>query len=117
MLDEPPVATDGSTDRSLDRTLDALAHPYRRRILALVSDHTPRDEDEFGVGGLATEDDDLELLTTELYGVRLPRLTEAGYVQWDGGAKTIRRGPNFDEIAPLRRLMTDHEDELPEGWP
>lgn len=117
VLDAPPVMTDGSTDRSLDRLFDALSHPYRRRILLLVSEHNPRDEDEFSVEDLATEDDDLELLTTELYHAHLPKLAESGYIEWDEDSRTIRRGANFDEIAPLLRLMHAHQDELPNGWP
>jgi hypothetical protein len=112
-----PVVTDGATDRSLDRSLTVLAHPYRRRILLLVGQHNPRDEAEFSVDDLATDDDDLELLTTELYHVHLPKLVAARYIDWDEETGTIRRGPNFDEIAPLLRLMTAHEDELPDGWP
>ncbi|WP_187695785.1 DUF7344 domain-containing protein [Haloplanus rubicundus] len=118
-LELPPedIRTDGGGTSRLDRIFDVLKHPYRRRILMLVSEHNPRDEDEFSVGELATEDDDLELLTTELYHVHLPKLADAGYIEWDEDTHTIRRGPNFDEIAPLLRLMDDHQDELPEGWP
>ena len=96
---------------------DALAHPYRRRILLLVSERNPRDEDEVSVEDLATEDDDLELLTVELYHTHLPKLAAAGYVEWDEEGHTIRRGPKFDAIAPLVCLMDDHRDELPAGWP
>jgi len=109
--------TGGATDRSLDRMFEALRHPYRRRILLLVSEHNPRDEDEFNVEDLATESDDLELLTTELYHVHLPKLAESEYIEWDEDGHTIRRGPNFDEIAPLLALMDEHQDELPNGWP
>ena len=110
--------TRGSTaPSSLDRVFDALNHPYRRRILLLVSEHNPRDEDEFSVEELATEDDELELLRTELYHAHLPKLAESGYIEWDQNIQSIRRGPNFDEIAPLLRLMDDHQDELPEEWP
>lgn len=75
VLATPPVTivTDGSeTPRRLDGIFDTLSHPYRRRILLLVSDHNPRDEDEFSVDDLATEDDDLKLLTEELYQLHLP---------------------------------------------
>jgi len=111
MSHEPP------TSDSLDRMFDALSHPYRRRILVLLDEHNPRDADEFSVEDLATEDDDLELLTSELYHAHLPKLAEAGYIEWDEDTQVIRRGPNFAEIAPLLRLMTDHQDELPDGWP
>lgn len=96
---------------------DALTHPQRRRILMLVSEHNPRDEDEFVLKDITTEDDDLELLTTQLYHTHLPKLADAGYIEWDKEAHTIRQGPNFEEIAPLLRLMTDHQEDLPADWP
>lgn len=116
VIETTPVVTDGATDRSLNRSFAILAHPYRRRILLLVGQHDPRDEAEFSVDDL-TADDDLKLLTTELYHVHLPKLVDAGYIDWDADTETIRRGPNFGEIAPLLHLMTEHEDELPGGWP
>jgi len=110
--------TNGETGpNTLGRLFDALRHPYRRRILMLVSEHNPRDEEEFSVEDLATEDDDLELLTTELFHAHLPKLAEAGYIEWNEDTHTVRRGPNFDDIAPLLRLMHEHRDELPAGWP
>ena len=102
---------------ALDRMFDVLSHPYRRRILLLVSDVNPRDEDEFSTEELSTEDDELELLQPELFHAHLPKLEEAGYIEWDRAAKTVRRGPRFEEIAPLIRLMHDHRDELPAEWP
>lgn len=111
------IETDGRSTPLLDGMFDILKHPYRRQILMLVSEHNPVDEDEYSVEALATDDDDLELLTTELYHVHLPKLSESGYIEWDQDEWTIRRGPNFEEIAPLLRLMHDHQDELPEGWP
>jgi hypothetical protein len=111
------IKPDGGGPSRLDWMFDALKHPYRRRILMLVSEHNPRDEDEFTIENLATDDEDLELLTTALYHTHLPKLVDAGYIEWDEGSHIIRRGPNFEEIAPLLRLMDDHQDELPEGWP
>jgi hypothetical protein len=115
--DQPVVQTDGGSTAGLDRTFDALRHPYRRRILMLVSEHNPRDEDEFAAEEITAAADDLELLTIELYHVHLPKLVEAGYIDWDEETRTIRKGSDFEEIAPLLRLMTDHQDELPADWP
>lgn len=104
---------------ALHRMFDALSPPHRRRIRVLVSERNPREEDEFSVEGLASEDedDDLELLAIERYHAHRPKLAEAGYIEWDRDTYIICRGPKFDEIAPLRRLMDDHQDELPKGWP
>jgi hypothetical protein len=115
--DQPSVQTDGGSSAGLDRMFDALKHPYRRRILVLVNEHNFRDEDEFAAEEITTDDDDLELFTIKLYHVHLPKLVEAGYIDWDEEARTIGKGPEFEEIAPLLRLMADHRDELPADWP
>lgn len=104
-----------SHTRPLDRMFDTLANPYRRRILGLVSERNPRSQDEFSVDDLGKDDD--ETLATELHHVHLPKLVNAGYIEWDEDTGTVRRGPNFDEIEPLLRLLDEHRDELPDGWP
>ena len=105
---------------SLDVMFDALREPYRRQILLAVSDHNPRDEDEFTSAEFASDDadaDELDQLELELYHSHLPKLAENGYIKWNPETHTIRRGPNFDDIAPLLKLMKDHADELPADWP
>lgn len=113
----PDDQPDGGERPTLDELFDVLNHPYRRRILTLLDEHNPRREDEFSMDELSTEDDDLELFTTALYHTHLPRLADAGFIEWDRDEDVIRRGPRFDEVAPLIALMRDHEDELPVGWP
>ena len=101
----------------LDRLFDALSHPYRRRILTLLAEANPRDEAEFSPEELVMDPDDTELTTVALYHKHLPKLAEAGYIEWDRDTHAIRRGQRFDEVAPLIRLMRDHPDGLPGGWP
>lgn len=110
--------TEQRTDRpELDRMFDSLSHPDRRRILTLLSDHDPRGETELGPEEVAAEHDDPRLLERELRHLHLPQLEEREYIEWDGETRTIRRGPRFDEVVPLIRLMQNHRDELPDGWP
>lgn len=71
----------------VDRVLDALSARHRRLILL------------------------------ELEHNHLPRLTEAGYVEWDRETGELSRGQNFEEIAPILTLLEDHADELPSDWP
>ncbi|AHG01886.1 hypothetical protein HALLA_00915 (plasmid) [Halostagnicola larsenii XH-48] len=82
-------------------SLDRLA----TRVAAWHTDSTPD----------AVDDATLAEIRTALHHVHLPKLTEAGYITWNADTHTIRRGPNFDENAPLLRLMADHEDELAAG--
>lgn len=106
-----------SDRRELDRMFDILSHPTRRRILTLLSDLNPSDGDEFDPTEIATENDDPQLLATELHHRHLPYLEERGYIKWDRETRTIRRGSQFDQVLPLIRLMRNHHDELPNGWP
>lgn len=101
---------------ALDELFDVLSHPYRRRILTRLSDHYPRDEDEFDHEALASEDDP-DMPEIELVHSNLPKLDEAGFIDWDQESGVVRRGPRFGEIAPLIYLMVNHRDELPAGWP
>lgn len=103
--------------RKLDRLFDTLRHPYRRRILLLLSEQSSRGQDEFHVEELQTVDDEINRLTIELYHNHLPKLADAGYIEWDESTDIICRGDKFDEIGSLLELMEDHKEELPKGWP
>ena len=83
----------------------------------MLAEANPRDDDEFTPEELHAEDEDLDRFTTELFHSHLPKLAAAGYIDWDRETNAVRRGPKYDEIAPLVELMIAHEDELPEGWP
>ncbi|ADB63403.1 hypothetical protein Htur_4616 (plasmid) [Haloterrigena turkmenica DSM 5511] len=112
---------------AVTNTFSTLADPVRRYVLHYLDEqetpvsfdrlatrvavwHTDSDPD-------AVDDATLTEMRTALYHMHLPKLAEASYIEWDKDTHTIRRGPNFDEIVPLLRLMADHEDELPAGWP
>lgn len=109
--------TQSERGRTLDHLLKALSHPTRRRILAALSERNPRDEDEFEAVEFRSDDGDRAAFEAQLYHQHLPHLADAGFITWDTETNTVTRGPNFEEIAPLLRLMADHQDELPDGWP
>ncbi|WP_227376839.1 DUF7344 domain-containing protein [Haladaptatus halobius] len=97
-----------------------LRDSHRRRILLAVSNHNPRTEGEFTTDSFTpdeTSEDEIEGLKTQLHHVHLPKMADKGYIKWHPITETIRRGPNFADIAPLLKLMDDHEDELPADWP
>lgn len=104
------------TDSSpLDEAIDALSNPTRRRLLLSISECGPHEE--FSLDALATPGTDHDQLATQLYHVHLPKLADAGYVDWDGDVDTVRPGRDFDDVVPLLRLLYHHRDELPPGWP
>ena len=110
-----------NTGVSLDELFEMLSHEPRRRILVAVGRDNPRDEDEIASKLAATENegdlDTIELVKTKLYHVHLPKLDEAGLIDWNRESGRIRRGPRFEEIEPLLGLLDDNRDELPGDWP
>jgi DNA-binding transcriptional ArsR family regulator len=109
------------TGGSLSELFEILSHESRRRILMAVAQHNPQDEDDITSETVADKheeyDDALELLKQQLYHTHLPKLADGGFIDWDRDSGTITRGPRFEEIEPLLRLMHDHQDELPDNWP
>ncbi len=94
-----------------------MADVYRRRVLVEMLDHNPQDDDDVQLPeGITIADDDLATLRTQMRHVHLPKLEDAGLVEWDREANVLRRGPRFEEIRPLLKLMDDHADELPDDW-
>jgi hypothetical protein len=114
--DSPPDPAGGKRS-TLDQLFNALSHPYRRRILTAIATTNPRGEDDFTPAEFAGDDEKLEVFLTALHHNHLPHLDEAGFIDWDRETQAIRRGPRYDEIAPLVELMIAHEDELPADWP
>ncbi|SDD41371.1 transcriptional regulator [Natrinema hispanicum] len=101
---------------TLDEFFEVLSKSPRRRVLTALVDANPRDVAEFAPADF-TNDERREDVVTRLYHIHLPKLDEAGFIEWDSDSETVTRGPRFDEIAPLVELLTAHPDELPAGWP
>lgn len=119
MTDHSNSSRDATVRRepgSLDELFETLSQSARRHILTALVDANPRDEAEFAPTAF-TGDDRPEEASTRLHHVHLPKLEEAGFIEWDPESGTITRGPRFDEIEPLLELLVAHRDELPAGWP
>lgn len=96
---------------ALDTVFDALRNPYRRRILIELSDQGSRDGGAFSLEEFTTDDEDLEELRIVLYHSHLPKLATNSYIEWNPDMGQIRRGTNFDEVAPFLAMVLEHEDE------
>lgn len=92
-----------------------LSHPHRRRIITRLHDPNPPDEAEFELEELASGDE-LDSEAIDLFHNHLPKLAEAGFINWNQEQQIVTRGPQFEEIAPLIDLMCAHQDELPADW-
>ena len=108
---------DHPTRTTLDAALSILSDRYRRRLLLALLEHNPQDDDDPQIpADVDTEPDDREALEIAIRHAHLPKLDDAGLVEWDRETKTVRKGPQFDEIRPLLELMRNHVDELPDDW-
>ncbi|WP_205628434.1 DUF7344 domain-containing protein [Haloprofundus marisrubri] len=102
---------------AMDTMLDILANRYRRRVLVALLDHNPQDDDETQIpDDAAPDDEDPEELLLQMRHVHLPKLEEAGFIEWDQETNSVTKGPQFEEIRPLLELMANHGDELPDDW-
>ncbi|MFH5802123.1 ArsR family transcriptional regulator [Haladaptatus sp. CMAA 1911] len=102
---------------SLDSVLDAIANKYRRRLLVALLEHNPQDDDDPQIpADVEFEGEDLESLQIQMTHTHLPKLEDAGFIEWDRATNTVRKGPRFEEIRPLLELMHNHADELPDEW-
>ena len=98
-----------------DAAFRALADRHRRQLLLALLSHTPQDEvsvpDDVPLDRAETDE-----LRSELHHVHLPMLERHGFVEWDRQAKTVGRGPAYDEIRPLLEWIDRNRDELPADW-
>ena len=101
----------------LNRVFDALSHQYLCHVLQALEESTPHSKAGFVPAELDVGTDDFTAFKRRLVHVHLPKLTDKGYSEWDRKTNTVRRGENFDEIAPIVTLMREHEMELPADWP
>lgn len=101
------------TSRGMDRVLELSAHRRRRQILFMLRRGEPVTESGLAVRG--SRDDGGH--SGGVRHVHLPKLAEAGYIEWDRDTGEIGRGPRFDEVEPLLDLIENHSDELPPDWP
>ncbi|WP_435159799.1 DUF7344 domain-containing protein [Haladaptatus sp. DFWS20] len=104
------------THTPLDICLDALANNYRRRLLIALLEHNPQDDTDTQIANLTIEDKDVENLRIQMTHTHLPKLEDAGFIEWNRETNEVRKGPRFDDIRPLVQLMHTHADELPDGW-
>ncbi|WP_276260591.1 ArsR family transcriptional regulator [Haloglomus litoreum] len=96
---------------------EALPDPYRRQLLVALLQHNPQeDDDPDPLNVVADPDEDRQLLQTAMTHKHLPKPEEIGFIEWDRDKNRIRIGPRWDDIAPLLRLIQDHQNELPAGW-
>jgi hypothetical protein len=91
-----------------DTIADALGDQTRRNILLKLLDHNPVKPLEAMATHDTREDEKLQLIHTHL-----PKLDDMGYVTWDRENETIVKGPNWEAIEPVVRLLSDNRERIP----
>lgn len=113
----PPSGSDISKSILLrpgvDRIFDILSVRHRRLILLLLRQGTIETKDDVMLRGTSDPDED----EIALVHTHLPKLDDAGYIEWDPDTGEISKGPRFEEIEPLVELIETYADELPPDWP
>ena len=89
---------------------EQLSHPTRRYILLELAVADPGEA--FSLEDSTTEIDPAGQNRIELWHQHLPKLSNAGYVEWDKQTETLVRGPRFDAVAPILKLLIEHGDRL-----
>jgi hypothetical protein len=97
----------------LDRAFDALCDSRRRRILRLVRDHDAPAQGHVTVDDVVPDGPARDRIATRLHHVHLPKLADAGYVEWDRDSDTVRPGPRFDDVAPILRFLDANPGAVP----
>jgi hypothetical protein len=98
-----------------DELLNALADSYRRELLLSLLNHNPQDDDDSDP--LDIHDSDfVEESQFDIFMYHLPMLDQLGIIEWERESEEIVKGPDWDEFAPLLKLIANHKDELPAGW-
>ena len=100
---------------SLDDVMHVLASPQRRKLLVALLDHNPQSDSPVVIADDENERDAVERLV-EMEHVHLPKLEDHGFIEWDQENNEVSKGPKFEDIRPLLKLMVDHMDELPPDW-
>lgn len=97
----------------MDKILHILSAPHRRLILLLLKAGTVETETDVMI---RRKGDSTSTEIAVIHG-HLPKLAEAGYIEWDRTNGEVSKGPCFDEIEPFLEMIEKHADELPPDWP
>ena len=102
---------------ALDDLFDALAEETRRGVLLALAKESPRWDEEFLTQGGRPGETDRENVAIELHHKHLPKLDQAGFIDYDEASGRITRGAGFEEVHPLLRSLEDYAQAHPGDSP
>lgn len=100
----------------LDEALLNLANIHRRRVLLTLLHNESQTVEELS----APEDNhavdaEQKEIKAKMYHAHLPKLVDVGFIEWNRDNQTVAKGPRFDEIESLLKLLADNRGALPGG--
>lgn len=97
-IDEATAATDPQ--------FEALTRVERRELLFALLESDSTDEARVDLESFATGSD-RESSSVAMHHVHLPKLEAMGFVETDRDRRYVERGPDFEEIEPLLRILAN----------
>ncbi|QIO24209.1 hypothetical protein [Haloarcula sp. JP-L23] len=58
----------------------------------------------------------VQQLEMQLHHMHLPKLEEEGIIEWERETQTVSRGPQFDKLEPVLRLLFVNQNRLPDDF-
>jgi hypothetical protein len=86
---------------TLNDQLSVLAHRDRRQLLLDLADGPPDSRDGMETNGGSQSQ------SIAMHHVHLPRLEDHGFITWNQETGEITKGPQFGEIEPLLRTLSE----------
>ena len=99
----------------MDDQIEALSHVHRRRVLVELLDHDPQSDGVVVPEGIHKGQGSLESLSVELHHKHLPKLEEAGLINWDQDKHQVTKGPKFNEIRELIEFFDEQSEKYIEA--
>lgn len=96
-----------------DRLFAELGDPQRRLVLTKLLE---TELDWLALDDILSEEPDPVAARAAMVQVHLPRLADAGFVDWERESEIFGPGPRFDEIEPTIELLAAHQERLPGEW-
>jgi hypothetical protein len=97
------------SSEAIDLMMDALRERTRRVILMKLIDGPTK----ISLETLERQVNEEEVLIRLIH-VDLPKLADAGYINWDTDSETVSKGSRFAEVEPLVRLLKAYDTTFPE---
>jgi hypothetical protein len=99
-----------------NRVFDALTAEPRRQLIVALLDASP--EQSVPLPESASNPNipvDPERLRIELRHIHLPKLADAGFIEWETDPLVAFRGPKFEEAAVVFRALHSNAVEIPDS--